>query len=247
MNTASSHASEILVAIGNQLLCSATNSNMLAVLNAPLRELRIEGFVNGEVLAAHDIVGTTYRSSCVDRELTSSGISRSDLKDLSRSLSLDTKIEAMDWARPFYRSAIEASSEKPLQRQPYDGDITLVDVTQRVLDALRSVSSCITPTANGVFFSLCAVEEVDIAGFIKFRNCQFPVMLKPYVVASIGAERTDVISKVQQNYRLLHPLWILLPEISHLLVSYNREQLEVSLDSYAQIYALLNGSRAGRN
>ncbi len=245
MNDSSNHAAEMLAAVGNEFHSSVVVSpelndlNWSGLGNLYLRELAIEGFVNGAFLASGSVVKVGYRSQMIDKELTSAGVNRSDLKDLSRSSVLDERIDALSWAAPFSRTILAASSETPPPRHPVCGDISPADVSSRLADILRPCFGQVLQNAKGVLFPVRIIDELQISGFVGFKSSQFPVVLKPYLVLSDRTPIEDLALALCEDNRLLHPLWILAPGLGNFLVNRNREQLEESFMTYFASFKLL--------
>jgi len=203
-------------------------------LTEPHSELLAEGFVNGNVFTTDGARRVTYRSPFADIALGEAGLSRSELRDLSRSPSIDQKIERAPWATAFLRIRLEDSVNNPKQRIP-NSNLSLEPA--REFFSGDSVGAVVRLFRHGNLWlgSVCDEPDHGFLAVLAVRSVQFPIIVKPYLLPFCGLSSKELeLSRIDKKF--LHPLWILVPNAGSRLVSRSELELAESLASFDVLF-----------
>ena len=240
MSAPGSEGAKLLRLMAERLIVLAPSSDKLnqlqwhAEANPIRRDLAIEAFVNGAVLTSEGPQRTVYQSPLVDSALSSVGIHRADLRDLSRTVEIDVKINSAPWAEDFRRERLEATSNFPNSRSCSEaGGASLVDATY-IKSRLAMNFPRVQSTREGVLALLKWEHRAGIYGYVRFGDGELPVVLKPYLVVAFDVPFNSVQEKVVRDRRLLHPVWILSQGLGGLLVCRTQSQLRESFETFLE-------------
>lgn len=204
------------------------------ILSAPHQGLLAEGFVNGHALTSTGLARFSYRSAIAEAALGEAGLIRDQLRDLSRSSSIDDVVASKKWAAAFTRAELLRELE-PQSRQHMERP----DSSELAFQCLRGdVIAGAIPMYRHEGVWIGVLHETADLGFLAvmtMKSKEFPIILRPYVLPYFGMSSEEVeLSRLDK--RCFHPLWILAPGTGRYLVSRDSDLLADSLVAFAALF-----------